>query len=212
MKQAMQKNALILAAFAVSCTAMVGLVHYGTKDIIKEQQQKQLLSKLAEIIEPERHNNNIYQDCIIVSEEALATTPQMIYLARNDDQPVAAAISTIAPDGYNGNIELLVAVNVDGSVNGVRTLNHNETPGLGDKIELRKDNWILSFNNKRITDDSDTRWAVAKDGGMFDQFTGATITPRAVVNAVYRAVDYFNKNQQLLFSIPANCRESINVK
>ena len=87
----------------------------------------------------------------------------------------------MAPDGYNGNIELLIAINVDGSVSGVRTLLHKETPGLGDKIELRKGPWIKTFSGKKVLDDNDNRWAVVKDGGMFDQFTGATITPRAVV-------------------------------
>ena len=103
----------------------------------------------------------------------------------------------------------MVAINFDGSVSGVRTIKHRETPGLGDKIELNKSDWILTFSNKEILDEPDPRWAVAKDGGMFDQFTGATITPRAVVGAVKNTVTYFNKNKQQLFTKTANCQEKI---
>ena len=100
----------------------------------------------------------------------------------------------------------IVAINVDGSVSGVRVLKHKETPGLGDKIELRKSNWIKTFTGKIMTSDTDSRWHVVKDGGMFDQFTGATITPRAIVKAVKEAVIYFNKNQQTLFAKTSTCR------
>jgi len=209
MRKSIEKNALMLALFAVVCTATVGLVHFLTKDRIVLQEQQQLLTTLAGIIAKDRHNNEIYLDCLAINNEALSNKPQKAYLARLNGSPVAAAITTTAPDGYNGNIELLVAVNIDGSISGVRTIKHQETPGLGDKIELRKHNWILSFNNKRIIDDSDSRWAVAKDGGMFDQFTGATITPRAVVKAVKKTVDYFNKNKQTLFEQTSSCQDSL---
>jgi len=209
MRKSIEKNALMLALFAVVCTATVGLVHFLTKDRIVLQEQQQLLTTLAGIIAKDRHNNEIYLDCLAINNEALSNKPQKAYLARLNGSPVAAAITTTAPDGYNGNIELLVAVNIDGSISGVRTIKHQETPGLGDKIELRKHNWILSFNNKRVIDDSDSRWAVAKDGGMFDQFTGATITPRAVVKAVKKTVDYFNKNKQTLFEQTSSCQDSL---
>ena len=185
---AISKNSQILALFAIACTATVGIVNELTKDRIYIQQQKQLLSTLNSIIEPERYNNELALDCVNVSNIALGSYEQKtIYLARLDSIPVAGAITTVAPDGYSGNIELIVAVNVDGSVNGVRILSHQETPGLGDKIELAKSNWITSFSGKKLMNESDSRWAVTKDGGMFDQFTGATITPRAVVNAVKEA-------------------------
>jgi len=205
MKKAIQKNAMLLAAFAVSCTAMVGFVHLGTKDTIKLQEQQQLLRTLGDVIAPERHDNLIFNDCVLIDNELLGNGTQKAYLARKNDQAVAAAITATAPDGYNGNIHIMVAVNYDGTVSGVRTLKHQETPGLGDKIELKKDNWILSFNGKQIDGDNDSRWAVAKDGGMFDQFTGATITPRAVVKAVHKTVTYFNAEKENLFSSEHNC-------
>jgi len=207
MRKAIEKNAKILTLFAVACTFVVGLVNLLTKDRIEQQEQQQLLSTLSDIINPSRHNNNIYQDCLLLQSPELANNEvQTAYLAKWDKKPIAIAITTTAPDGYNGNIDLLIAINVDGSISGVRVLKHNETPGLGDKIELRKSDWINNFSAKKMMSDSDNRWHVVKDGGMFDQFTGATITPRAIVKAVKESVIYFNKNQQSLFARTTTCR------
>jgi len=207
MRKAIEKNARLLALFAIACTVLVGIVNLLTKDKIIEQQKQQLITTLNSLIDPNSFNNTINNECIIVNHELLGNQSQKIYLAKMNDQPVAAALTTIAPDGYNGNIEILVAVNFNGSVNGVRVLQHKETPGLGDKVELRRSNWVLNFTGKKILGENDNRWAVAKDGGMFDQFTGATITPRAVVNAVKRSVTYFNQHKEALFQTPTNCQE-----
>jgi len=207
MSVAISKNSRILALFAIACTATVGLVNELTKERIYQQQQKQLLSTLNNIIEPDRYNNDLTLDCAKVSDISLGSDKQQtVYLARLNSTPVAAAITAVAPDGYNGNIKLIIAINIDGSINGVRTISHQETPGLGDKIELAKSNWITSFSGKVLMSENDSRWAVAKDGGMFDQFTGATITPRAVVKAVKKATTYFINNQQMLFSHINDCK------
>jgi electron transport complex protein RnfG len=203
---AVSKNAKILTSFAVVCTLVVGSVNLLTKDKITEQEQQQLLNRLNDIIAIESYNNAIYQDCIILPKQALNTVKdQKVYRARFNNSTIAAAITTVAPDGYNGNIELLVAIKTDGTVSGVRTVKHQETPGLGDKIELRKSDWITRFSGKKLSNKTDARWKVKKDGGMFDQFTGATITPRAVVKAVRATVNYFNQHQDELFSAPSNC-------
>jgi len=203
---AMSKNAQLLALFAVACTAIVGVVHLLTKDQIALQQQQKLLRNLNSIIIDSSYNNVIYQDCLVLPSTALGTaTAQKVYRARYNNTPVSAAITTIAPDGYSGNIELLIAINIDGTVSGVRALKHLETPGLGDKIEIRKSDWIKSFTGKKLANENDSRWNVKKDGGMFDQFTGATITPRAVVKAVRNTVNYFNTHQNELFESPSNC-------
>jgi len=203
---AMSKNSQILALFAIACTTTVGIVNELTKDRIYIQQKKELLSTLNSIIEPTRYNNELALNCVNVTNSDLGSDKQQtMYLARLDSVPVAGAITTVAPDGYSGNIELIVAVNIDGSVNGVRILSHQETPGLGDKIELAKSAWVTSFSGKTLTGESDSRWAVAKDGGMFDQFTGATITPRAVVKAVKKATLFFSKNQKELFRQKNDC-------
>ncbi|WP_371373193.1 electron transport complex subunit RsxG [Thalassotalea aquiviva] len=210
MKQAIEKNTKVLALFAIACTTMVSLVSWLTKDTIIEQQELQLLNTLHQVIPPERLDNNLSQDCQFISDAELlgSKEPHIAYLARKDNLPVAVALTTTAPDGYNGRIEVLVAINVDGTVNGVRILNHQETPGLGDKIEIRKDDWVYSFEGKTIAGPEDSRWAVKKDGGVFDQFTGATITPRAVVKAVKNALVFFEKNKTSLLANTESCRGS----
>lgn len=202
---AINKNALILMLFAVVCTATVGLVHLMTKDNIELQAQQQLIRQLNQTIDENRHDNEMFRDCIIAPINNDDLKIDVIYRARMNNLAIAAAIKTAAPDGYNGNIELLIAINNDGSVSGVRTLLHKETPGLGDKIELRKSDWITKFAGKKVHDENDNRWAVIKDGGMFDQFTGATITPRAVVKTVRKTVDYFKANQEVIFNTESNC-------
>lgn len=203
---AINKNAKILALFAIACTAAVGLVHLLTKDRIELQAQQQLIKQLNETIDENSHDNEMFRDCIIAPSDTNSDLiTDVIYRARMNNRPVAAAIKTIAPGGYNGNIELLIAVNTDGSVSGVRTLLHKETPGLGDKVELKKSDWITKFSGKKVLEQNDSRWAVVKDGGMFDQFTGATITPRAVVKTVKKTVDYFKANQDAIFTSESNC-------
>ena len=207
MKQAINSNAKLLAIFAIACTAVVGVISQLTAPTIAKQEQAQILKTLHTIIDERSINNDLYQDCTLITDPLLGSSePQTAYLGRFDNQPVAAAITTTAPDGYNGNISLLVAFDYAGTVTGVRTLKHNETPGLGDKIELKRSDWITSFNGKTITKASDSRWNVKKDGGMFDQFTGATITPRAVVRAVKNTNLYFNEHKEALFNATQSCR------
>lgn len=206
MVKSIQKNAVFLMIFALACTLVVATTAHLTRDKINQQAERQLLKTLSAIIDPQLHNNNMYKDCVLITEPLLGSLePQPAYLATQNNTPIAAALTVIAPDGYNGKITLLVAINVDGTISGVRTLKHQETPGLGDKIETRKSEWILSFNGKKLIGANDNRWAVSKDGGMFDQFTGATITPRAVVNAISKSLEYFQSHHEQLFERTANC-------
>ena len=203
---AISKNSLILALFAITCTAAVAIVQLLTADRIEQQAQQKLIRQLNQVIQKDNHDNEMFLDCIVAPEDNNSDLLiDVIYRARLNNAPTAAAIKTVAPDGYSGNIELLIAINTDGSVSGVRTLMHKETPGLGDKIERRKSDWIDSFSGKKLLDDNDSRWAVIKDGGMFDQFTGATITPRAVVKTVRKTIEYFESNQERIFSTASNC-------
>ena len=203
---AITKNSLILALFAITCTAAVAIVQLLTADRIEQQAQQKLIRQLNQVIQKDNHDNEMFLDCIVAPEDNNSDLLiDVIYRARLNNAPTAAAIKTVAPDGYSGNIELLIAINTDGSVSGVRTLMHKETPGLGDKIERRKSAWIDSFSGKKLLDDNDSRWAVIKDGGMFDQFTGATITPRAVVKTVRKTIKYFDSNQERIFSTASNC-------
>ena len=205
--QTIRRHALLLALFAVCATAVVAITHYFTAPVIASQQRNMLMRTLHELLPPSRHDNDMFHDCTLQrSRQFLGDDRQHpIYRARFKGKPVAAAIHTVAPNGYGGAIELLVVINADGSVAGVRTLTHQETPGLGDGIEHTKSNWIRIFEGKTIDANDDPRWQVKKDGGIFDQFTGATITPRAVVAAVKNTLLFFKYHQQQLFNAPADC-------
>ncbi|MCL1089409.1 electron transport complex subunit RsxG [Shewanella profunda] len=207
MKNPMIKNGFLLALFALICTGLVAMVNQQTFDKIKQQEQQELMKVLHQLIPDEIHDNELTAQCTLLqNREALGTeNPMPAYIATNAGKPVAIALEAIAPDGYNGNIKLIVGINTQGEVLGVRTLSHQETPGLGDKIDLRKSDWVMQFVGKLLDSEDDKQWLVKKDGGDFDQFTGATITPRAYVKAVKRAVWYFNNNQAQIFSQPLNC-------
>ncbi|PML50612.1 electron transport complex subunit RsxG [Vibrio lentus] len=206
MLNAIKKNGLVLAIFACASTGLVAVTHYLTKDQIKQQEQAQLLSVLNQVIPHDLHDNELFSACTLVQAEELGTEQAMpAYIAKLNGEPSAIAIEAIAPDGYNGAIKVIVGMKIDGTILGTRVLSHQETPGLGDKIDLRVSDWILSFAGKKVTDSNLDRWKVRKDGGDFDQFTGATITPRAVVKSVKQAVQYVNQNNQALLAQPLNC-------
>jgi len=183
----MRRYGLTLAFFGVLMTGMTALVNLLTKPTIEHQALLQQKGLFDQVIPSSLYDNNMQQECYNVTSDSLGTeTPHRMYLARKDGQPVAAVVETTAPDGYSGAIQLLVAADFHGKVYGTRVLEQHETPGLGDKIEVRISDWIKSFANQTVNGANDVRWAVKKDGGMFDQFTGATITPRAVVRSVKR--------------------------
>jgi electron transport complex protein RnfG len=161
------------------------------------------LKSLNQIMPAEGYDNEILTDTIEVWEAALtpggaATT---IYRARKDGQPVAAIFTVTAPDGYSGAIRMLVGVNVDGSLAGVRVVEHHETPGLGDAVEVARSDWILGFNGKSLGQPPVEQWKVQRDGGVFDQFTGATITPRAIVKAVKNTLVFYQNNTEEIFEV-----------
>jgi len=205
-KKAMIKNGVILSLFALVTTGLVTITQIMTKDQILMQEKKQLLKVLEQVLPKDKHDNALYLDCTIVNASFLGSKkPHKIYRATKDNLPVALLIESTAPDGYSGNIDILSAVYLDGTVAGVRVLKHKETPGLGDKIEVEKSQWITKFENIQVKSEQDMRWAVQKDGGMFDQFTGATITPRAVISAVKRASLYAQNETEMLFNAPNQC-------
>ena len=197
-------TALVLFGFAVVGVGLVAATHEATKDRIAENHRRMLLRFMNQVIHPERYDNDILKDTIQVTDPRLAPKgePVTVYRARMHGHPVAAVFTTVAPDGYNGRIELLVGVDVNGRITGVRVIDHHETPGLGDAIDIRKSNWVEQFRGRRIGDPPLKRWAVKKDGGIFDQFTGATITPRAVVKAVRHTLEYFQEHRDTVFAAP----------
>ena len=175
------KYALLLGLISLLCTAVSTGVYLLTKGRIDEVTADQQRSLLHEVVLQDHFDNDLLATCKVAN---LSEAPHLnrIYIAKKADKITAYAIQGTAPDGYSGNIVLLMGIEPNGKVLGVRVLQHAETPGLGDKIETRISDWILSFAGKLFSLENESSWAVKKDGGQFDQFTGATITPRAVVN------------------------------
>ena len=201
----MLSTAILLGLFAVLGTGLVALTHHGTEARILENERNYLLRTLNALVPPEAYDNVLYEDVIEVTDKELLGSPKPLplYRARKDGKPVAAILTAVAPDGYNGNIKLLVAVRYDGTIMGVRVLSHLETPGLGDAIEAEKSDWIDGFRGYSLTNPDELGWHVEKDGGIFDQFTGATITPRAVVKAVYNSLKYYERHKEEIFTRPS---------
>ncbi|MFT0698693.1 electron transport complex subunit RsxG [Citrobacter meridianamericanus] len=187
MLKTIRKHGITLALFAAGSTGLTAAINQLTKSTIDEQAALQQKALFDQVLPGDRYNNNLSESCYLVNAQTLGKGTHRVYIARQDDHPVAAILEATAPDGYSGAIQLLVGVDFTGTVLGTRVTEHHETPGLGDKIELRLSDWITHFSGKTIAAGNDAHWAVKKDGGDFDQFTGATITPRAVVNAVKRA-------------------------
>ena len=197
-------TAALLIAFAVAGAALVGLTFTQTKDDIKYNEKLTLLRKLNNIIPADAYSNDLLLDTISLKPNRLLGTKEssLAYRARKNDKDIAIVLSSIAPNGYNGPIHMLVGIYNNGQLAGVRVIKHRETPGLGDAVSVSHSNWILGFNNKSLSNPDSNRWKVKRDGGDFDQFTGATITPRAVVKAIHNTLLYFQQNQTMLFSKP----------
>ena len=194
-------SAIVLALFAAVGTFFVSYTYDNTIDRIKENKRLALLKAFHVLISPAIHDNDIFTDIIQVKNKNLlgSKNPVNIYRARKDNKNIAVIINSVAPDGYNGNIELLVAINYNGTLAGVRVVHHKETPGLGDAIEESRSDWITKFKQLSLTKPDKKGWAVKRDGGEFDQFTGATITPRAIVKAVYNTLRYYKEHRDTLY-------------
>jgi electron transport complex protein RnfG len=196
--------AVTLTLFAILGSGLVTFTYQITAHHIAANERATLLRTLNALISQDRYDNDLFNDFIFVHNENLlgTTQPVILYRARQTGHPVAALLTPIAPDGYNGAIRLLVGINYDGTLLGVRVISHQETPGLGDYIEIRRSNWILAFKGRSLTNPNESGWRVKRDGGVFDQMTGATITPRAVVKAVHKALLFYQQQRQALFNQP----------
>lgn len=195
-------STLLLVAFAVVGTGLVAMTYEATQGRIAANARQTLLFKIRGLIPAERYDNDLLQDTVeVLAPEALGIpTPSTVYLARKAGEPVAAILTPVAPDGYAGPIQLIVAVYYDGTLAGARVLAHAETPGLGDYIEENRSPWIQGFSGRSLDSPPPERWKVKRDGGVFDQRTGATMTPRAVVKAVRKTLEYFVANRDRLFA------------
>ncbi len=193
-------SGLLLGLFGVLGAGLVGLSHEGTAERIAQNEREALLRQIHILVPREQVDNDMLADVIEISApEALGAAKTRVHLGRKDGQPVAAVLSPVSTPGYAGPIQLIVAIHVDGTLAGVRVLSHRETPGLGDKIEVERSDWIKGFDGKSLLDPPAAAWQVKRDGGEFDQFTGATITPRTIVRGVKAALLYFDEQKLLLF-------------
>lgn len=204
------RSSVLLGFIALLGTALLAGVNELTYERIVEQEKLRILQQLNAIVPVGSYDNDLLEDRIEITDQAFFrhSGPVTIYRARMDEQAVAVMMMVTAPDGYNGDIRLLLGVDVNGSILGVRVISHRETPGLGDPIEQGKSDWIFGFTRKSLQNPADPAltnggWAVKRDGGQFDQLTGATISPRAVVRAVHTALRYFEANGQAIFDTPA---------
>jgi len=201
----MGRSALLLGLFALVGTGLVVLTYTGTQARIAEAERLFLLRSLNSVIPAGSYDNDIFNDYLEVRSALYLGTenPVQVFRARHAGEPVAVAFSVVATDGYSGPIKLLVGINVAGEITGVRVLAHQETPGLGDKIEAQRSDWILGFDGHSLLNTMQKAWGVKRDGGEFDQLTGATITPRAMVKAVKKALEYFQAHRDELLAAPA---------
>ncbi|MDC9729386.1 MAG: electron transport complex subunit RsxG [Methyloprofundus sp.] len=184
--------AVRLACFSFIIIGLVSFVFHQTKNKIIDNEREALLQSLQSVLPKTLYDN-------IPSEDLITLKNHTIYRAYQKDTPVAAIIKSTTTQGYSGNIQLLTALDITGTILDVRILDHKETPGLGDKIELKKSNWILGFQHKTLAEMQQAQWAVKRDQGSFDQFTGATITPRAVVNEVKKIGLFFQQYKLQIF-------------
>ena len=191
-----------LAIVGALATIVLTLIADFTRARIARNEQAWIQQHLDALVPPSMHDNDLLGDAIsVVSPDLLGTTqPVTIYRARSHGKPVAALVRSVAPDGYRGPIELLVAIAYDGTLLGVRVLRHHETPGLGDAFEKREPHWLDRFRGRSLADPPQQRWTVRKDRGDFDAFTGATITPRAIVKEVRRTLEYYQANRDRIFT------------
>jgi electron transport complex protein RnfG len=198
------KTAITLVVFAIVFTSLMTFVYQVTKTPIENSEAAARMSLFAQIIPDALHNNDVLKDVVQIAPNDLLgnSRPTIANIAKIDGKPTAVILEAVAHDGYSGDIKLLIAINADGTISGVRVLTHKETPGLGDYIDIAKGKWIKLFDGESLNSTSESDWKVKKDGGKFDYMVGATITPRAVVKAVAKALTYFNLHQQALLGAP----------
>ncbi len=193
--------AVLLALFAVTGSGLVAVTYEQTKDRILANEREALLRSLHKLVPETRVDNDMIADVLEVTDpDLLGAASTTVYRGRKADEPVAVVLNPIVPDGYSGPIKLLVGIWRDGTLAGVRVVSHRETPGLGDGIEEQKSDWILGFDGKSLGNPDIGDWKVKRDGGSFDQFTGATITPRSIVKAVKNTLLFYSRERDGLFS------------
>ncbi len=205
----MFKSSTILAFVTLVCVFLLAGTWKLTADKIAQQHQQAVLNSLNRILPVTSYDNLILNDYIEISAPGFFkhSNPVRVYRARKQEQPVSLVLQFTTSEGYNGDIDLLVNIDTNGIIVGVQVTKHRETPGLGDDIDSRRSDWISDFTGHSLNSPDSKGWTVKRNGGYFDQFTGATISPRAVVKAVRRALEYEATNRQRLYQLPSEAPE-----
>lgn len=200
------RNGVTLAAIAALCTLLVATTYQLTRARIAANEQAFLERSLQPVLSGVSFEGSISMSTLTIEapHELPGRDDAIVYRVYDDDTRVAALFAVTAPDGYSGPIRILVGISDDGIVTGVRILSHRETPGLGDGIEASKSDWVYQFEGRSLGDPPESGWAIRRDGGQFDQLTGASVTPRAVIKAIRRTLLYFEANREALFALPAD--------
>jgi Na+-translocating ferredoxin:NAD+ oxidoreductase subunit G len=192
----------VLAGFALIASVLLGVTNCSTESTIQQRIDEDLVKSLEEVVPANLHDNDMLQDTVIIpsTEFNIGANETTVYIAKKSGNVTAVSYKFTAPDGYSGAINMIMGIDREGNILGVRVLSHKETPGLGDKIEVTKSNWILNFVGRSLENLTPAQWAVKKDGGEFDQFAGATITPRKSVQAINRGLQLFKAHQAQLIN------------
>jgi len=199
------KSGVTLAAIAAICTSLVALTYHLTADRIAANDKALLEQSLHPALSDLFYDSGVSESRLVLAppHDLPGNDEAIIYRVYANDEPVAALFVVTARDGFAGNIRILLGVDMSGVVTGIRILKHRETPGLGDKIDASRSDWVEQFPGRSMGDPAVTDWAIRRDGGQFDQLTGASVTPRAVLKAMRDTLLYFNANRDQIFAAPA---------
>lgn len=201
-KMSVWPGGIILAGLAAVCTGLVAVTHSVTAPRIAANEQAYLEQSLQPVLEGIEYDGALSESTIVIPlpHELPGNEPVTVYRVYADNAPVAALFIVKAMDGFSGPIRLLIGVDAHGSVTGVRVIAHRETPGLGDAIEADKSDWIQQFVGRSLGDPPAAEWAIERDGGIYDQLTGASVTPRAVINAIKETLIYYADHRDTVFA------------
>lgn len=198
------KSGVTLAIIAAVCTALVAVTWQLTAEKIESNRKAHLEQSLQPALAGLFFDNSVTESMLTIPppHDLPGSNSAIVYRVYAGDVPVAALFAVTARDGYSGPIRLLIGIAMDGAITGVRVIEHRETPGLGDRIDATKSDWVLQFDGRSLLSPDATRWAIKRDGGDFDQLTGASVTPRAIIKAIKQTLSYFDANREALFAAP----------
>ena len=210
MSSGIVKSGITLAVMAAICTLLVAATFQLTAERIEANEQAWLERSLEPALSGVFFEGSVTESKLEIRppHDLPGNDTAIIYRVFADGAPVAALFAVTARDGYAGPIRILVGIGIDGAVTGVRIVEHRETPGLGDRIDQSRSDWVYQFDGRSLGDPVEARWGLDVDGGDFDQLTGASVTPRAVIKAIRDTLHYFDAHRDEIFTVPANEEQS----